>query len=83
MKLSAFDQVAEHVAQLRKLQDARDMARYDTVNCAVSKAGDMDMHVIANLTSVSDVRRIVIRLLDETIVGVKAGLKTYGVDVDG
>lgn len=80
MKISDFNAVAKHVAQLRKLQAARDAARYDSVTVLVAREGNK--YDITELTSASDCRHALIEMLDRHIAGVRAALQTYKVEID-
>lgn len=80
MKLSNFNRISECVALLRDLQKAREMAQYNMVQCTVSH-GDDTYHV-AMLTSVGDVRCMIMRLLDVQIAEVKSALKNLEVQTD-
>lgn len=82
MNLSAFDQVAEYVGQLRRLQEARDNVQYQGITVTASHRVGDGRSDITKLTSLTDCRRVLVELLDQTISGVKAALKTYNVDVD-
>jgi hypothetical protein len=80
MKLSAFDQVAEYVKELRELEAAREAIQYDPLTVVINnRRGMID---IAALTSDEDCRRELGALLKQRISGVRAALITYNVEVD-